>query len=249
MIEIDGMFLLACLVVLLAATVSGLAGFGLAIISIPPLLFIYEPPTVIALIKVLTLGTTWIIVADAWRDISWRWIARIAPTALIGLFIGSWLLRVLDADAIKVIAGAVVFVLALALLTWQPHAVRERGWMAPALGLVSGTGSTAVGLSGPPVVLFFTVMRVGKETLRATIAMYFVVLDLIGLPTLVAQGSVDGDDLRLALAIAPVAVVGRLVGIRLVRFVSPLAFRRVTLGLLLVTGATSVITGLAGLGR
>jgi uncharacterized protein len=245
--ELDGVFVIACAVVLVAATISGLAGFGLAIVSIPPLLLLYEPPTVVALMKVLTIGTTWIIVADAWRDISWRWIAKIAPTALVGLFIGSWLLRVLDADAIKVIAGSVVFVLALVLLTWQPHAVRERWWIAPALGLVSGTGSTSVGLSGPPVVLFFTVMKVGKETLRATIATYFVVLDLVGLPTLVAQGTVGGDDLRLALAIAPVAVIGRLLGIRLVRFVSPLAFRRVTLALLLVTSGVSVVMGLAAL--
>lgn len=248
MIELDPTFLLACAIVLTAATVSGLAGFGLAIISIPPLLLLYEPATVIALIKVLTLGTTWIIVADAWRDISWRWIARIAPTALVGLFAGSWLLRVLDADAIKVIAGTVVFALALALLTWQPHAIRERGWMGPALGIVSGVGSTSVGLSGPPLVLFFTVMRIGKEALRATTATYFVVLDLVGLPTLVRQGTVTVDDLWLAVALAPVAVVGRFLGIRLVPHVSALAFRRVTLGLLLVMGGVSVATGLAGLG-
>jgi uncharacterized protein len=244
---IDGVFLLACAVVFVAAVTSGLAGFGLASISIPPLLLIYEPATVVALMKVLTIGTTWIIMVDAWQDISWRWIARLVPTALVGLVAGTWLLEVLAADAIRVIAGTVVVVLALVLLTWQPRAVRERAWMVPALGLVSGTGSTAVGLSGPPVVLYFTMMGVGKETIRATIATYFVALDVIGLPTLVTRGVVDGDDLRLALALAPVAVIGRLVGIRLVRFVSPLAFRRATLALLLVTGAVSVATGLSGL--
>ena len=44
-----------------------------------------------------------------------------------------------------------------------------------------------------------------------------------------------------------VALVGRLVGIRLVPLVSPLAFRRATLGLLLLTGGVSVLTGLAAL--
>lgn len=245
--EIEGVFLLACAVVFVAAVTSGLAGFGLAIISIPPLLLLYEPATVVAVIKVLTIGTTWIIMVDAWRSISWRWIARLVPTALIGLFVGTWLLQVLEADAIRVIAGSVVFVLALVLLTWQPHEVQERGWMVPALGLVSGTGSTAVGLSGPPVVLYFTVIGVGKDMLRATIATYFVALDVVGLPTLVTRGVVSGDDLKLALAIAPVAVLGRLVGIRLVRFVSPLAFRRATLGLLLITGTVSIVTGLSSL--
>ena len=247
MVDIDIVFMIACVIVLTASVVSGLAGFGLAIISIPPLLLLYEPPTVVAIMKVLTIGTTWIIVADAWRHISWRWLARLVPTALVGLFIGTWLLRVLDASVIRIIVGSVVVVLAMVLLFWQPHGVRERWWMTPALGLVSGTGSTSVGLSGPPVVLFFTVMGVAKETLRATIATYFVALDVIGLPALVTRDLVTADDLWLAVALAPVAVIGRVVGIRLVRFVSPLAFRRATLGLLLVTGTVSILTGLSSL--
>ncbi|MDQ4045647.1 MAG: sulfite exporter TauE/SafE family protein, partial [Chloroflexota bacterium] len=133
------------------------------------------------------------------------------------------------------------------LLAWHPHALRERPWMAPLVGLLSGTASTATGMAGPPLVLFFTLMTVGKQTFRATAAMYFITLDLVGLPTLIGQGSVSGGDLRLALALAPVAVIGRLLGARLVPYVSPLAFRRATLGLLLVTGTVSMGTGLMGL--
>jgi hypothetical protein len=47
--------------------------------------------------------------------------------------------------------------------------------------------------------------------------------------------------------LAPVALLGRLIGIRLVPLVSPLAFRRATLGLLLVTGSVSIVSGLAAL--
>lgn len=247
MIELDSTFLLACGILLVAAVVSGLAGFGFSIVSIPPLLLLYDPGTAIAINKILTIGTTWIVVFEAWKHISWRWIARLLPTSLAGLVLGGWLLRVLDADAIKVIAGATVIVLAVLLLTWRPHRLRERGWMAPVIGLVSGTGSTATGMAGPPLVLAFTVLGMTKETFRATASAYFVASDLVGLPTLIGQGAVTGGDLRLALALAPVAVIGRLLGIRLVRHVSPLAFRRATLVLLLLTGGVSVVTGVAGL--
>ena len=247
MIEIDGVFLLACLVVLIATIVAGLAGFGLSILSVPPLLLIYDPATVISLNKILTLGTTWVILVEAWRHISWRWIARILPAGLGGLFVGTWLLRVLDANVIKVIAGAVVISLAVLLLTWQPHALRERPWMGPVVGLISGTSSTSVGMAGPPLVLFFTVMGVSKEVFRATTATYFIASDVIGLPALISQGIVGADDLRLSLALAPVALVGRMIGIRLVPYVSPLAFRRATLALLLITGTISIVTGLTAL--
>lgn len=237
---------LAVLIVLAATIISGLAGFGLAIVSVPPLLLLFDPGTVIALIKILTLGTTWVIWAGAWRHISWRWIARVLPAALVGLFIGSYLLRVLDAEVIKVIAGAIVISLAVLLLTWQPQELRERPWMAPLIGLASGTSSTSVGLSGPPLILFFTVMSVPVQAFRATAAMYFTALDLVGLPTLISQGSVTGSDLRLALLLAPVALIGRALGSRLVPYVSPLAFRRATLVLLLMTGTIAIVTGLSG---
>ena len=84
-------------------------------------------------------------------------------------------------------------------------------------------------------------------TSAATAATFFVLTDLVGLPALIGQGAVSGEDMRLALALAPVALLGRLVGIRLVPLVSPLAFRRATLGLLLVTGTVSVVTGVAAL--
>jgi uncharacterized membrane protein YfcA len=247
MIEIDTAFLLASAILLVAAVVSGLAGFGFSIVSVPPLLLLYDPGTAIAVNKILTIGTTWLIVAEAWRHISWRWVARLLPTALAGLFVGGWLLKALDPAVIKVIAGAVVFALAALLLTWRPHRLRERGWIAPAVGLVSGVSSTATGMAGPPLVLTFTVLGMAKEIFRATAAAYFVLTDLVGLPALVGQGAVTTDDLRLALALAPVAVIGRLIGMWLVRYVSPLAFRRATLGLLLLTGTVSIVTGLAGL--
>jgi uncharacterized membrane protein YfcA len=244
---IDAVFLIACVVIAGAAIVSGLAGFGMGIVAIPLMLTLYDPGTVIALLKVITIGTTWIVSVHGWRDISWRRIVQMVPPALVGLFIGGWVLAALDPAAIKAIAGAIVFLLAALLLTWRPVALRERPWMAPAVGLVSGVGSTSTGMSGPPLVLFFTVTGVDKLTFRATAATFFVLTDIVGLPALIGQGAVSGDDLRLALALAPVALIGRIVGIRLVPLVSPVAFRRATLALLLVTGSVSVATGVAGL--
>ena len=119
--------------------------------------------------------------------------------------------------------------------------------MSPVVGLLCGIGSNSTGMTGPPLVLFFTVTGVDKLTFRGTAATFFVLTDLVGLPALVSQGAVSGDDLRLAIALAPVALLGRLVGIRLVPLVSPIAFRRATLALLLVTGSVSIVTGLAAL--
>lgn len=238
--EIDATFWAAFLIVIGAGAIAGLAGFGFSIVSVPTLLLLFDPATVITLNKVLTLGTIWVILIGAWGDISWAYLRRIVPSAMAGLFVGVTLLRVLDDGAIKLLAGLVVILFAL-LLRGGVKAMPDRSWMAPLAGFLSGTLSTAIGMGGPPVVLLFTVLAVPVPVFRATSVAYFLLIDLIGFPTLIVQGIVTRDDAILATLLAPAAIIGRMIGSRLVPFISPLAFRRATLGLLLVTGAVSVV--------
>ncbi len=239
--EIDATFWLAFLIVIGAGATAGLAGFGFSIVSVLILLLLFEPATVITLNKVLTLGTIWVILIGAWGDISWDHLWRIVPFSLAGLFIGVALLRVLDAGAIKLLAGVVVIFFALLLLRGGVKALPERPWMAPVAGLVSGMLSTSIGMSGLPVVLLFAVLAVPVPVFRATSVCYFLLIDFIGFPPLILQDIVTRDDVIFALLLAPAAVIGRLMGSWLVPYISPLAFRRATLGLLLATGVIAVV--------
>lgn len=243
--EIDATFWIAVLIVVGAGATAGLAGFGFSIVSVPTLLLLFDPATVITLNKVLTLGTIWVILIGAWGSVSWRHLRRIVPFGLAGLLAGIGLLRVLDDAAIKLLAGAVVIFFAALLLRGGIRELPERRWMAPVAGLASGTLSTSIGMAGPPVVLLFTVLAVPVPVFRATTVCYFLLTDLIGFPALISQGIVTRDDVLLALLLSPAAIVGRMIGSRLVPYVSPLAFRRATLGLLLVTGTIAVANALA----
>jgi len=93
--------------------------------------------------------------------------------------------------------------------------------MAPLAGFLSGTLSTAIGMGGPPVVLLFTVLAVPVPVFRATSVAYFLLIDLVGFPALIVQGIVTRDDAILALLLAPAAIIGRIVGSRLLAFIPP----------------------------
>lgn len=241
----DLAFLAAMVIVFMAAATSGLAGFGFSIISVTPLLLFHEPGTVLAINKILTLGTTWIILLGIWQAISWARLARLVPFSLIGLFVGVWVLEQLDGDAIRLVVAIMVMAFALLLLSGIVREVPERRWMAPITGLVSGISSTSTGMSGPPLVLYFTVIGLSVEVFRATTVMYFILLDLVGFPTLIAQGLITRDDVVLSLWLAPAALLGRWVGSWLVPYVTPASFRRIVLALLLVTGVVAIINVLA----
>lgn len=245
--ELDAAFACSVVITFLAAATSGLAGFGFSIISVPMLLIFYPPATVIALNKVLTLGTTWMVLVGIWRAISWRHLLRLVPFALVGLLGGIQVLRVLDDQAITLIVGVTVILFALLLLSGLIRHLPERPWMAPLAGLVSGVSSTSTGMSGPPLVLFFTVVGLPVPTFRATSVAYFLLIDLVGFPALLLQGVISQSDLVLSLLLAPAALAGRWAGSCLVRFVTPGRFRRIVLLLLLLTGVIAIVNAVVGM--
>lgn len=243
--DFDIAFVAALVIVFVAAAVSGLAGFGFSIVSVTPLLFFFEPATTLAINKILTLGTTWIILIGIWHAISWNRLIRIVPFALAGLFGGVWLLQNLDGNTIRLVVAVMVMVFALILLTGVVREVPEKRWMAPVTGLISGMSSTSTGMSGPPLVLYFTAIGVPVEVFRASSVMYFLLLDVVGFPTLIVQGLITLDDVVIALWLAPSALLGRWAGSWLVPYVTPASFRRLVLAMLLVTGVVAIVNVLA----
>lgn len=239
--ELDATFAWAVLIVLVAAATSGLAGFGFSIISVSPLLMLYDPATVLTINKILTLGTTWIVLVGAWQAVSWPHLRRLVPLAIAGLFVGVAVLKTVDPEAIKLAVGITVVAFALLLLSGRIRPLAERGWMAPVAGFVSGVSSTSTAMSGPPLVLFFTVIGLPVAVFRATSVMYFVCLDAVGFPTLMVSGVIGRSDLALSALLAPAALAGRWVGSWLVPYVTPVGFRRVVLVLLLGTGGLAIV--------
>ena len=60
--------LVALFAALLAGVVTGLTGFGLALISTPILLFAYEPRTVVVLTVILSIFISAAVVWDSWHE-------------------------------------------------------------------------------------------------------------------------------------------------------------------------------------
>ena len=231
-------------IVLAAAVISGITGFGFGLVSVPALLMLYDPAAVLTITKVLTLTTSWIVIAHAWRQIKPRMIATVLPWAILGTFAGIQLLKLASEHAIKLIASAVVVGFAIILIRGLPQREWNHPLMAPVAGLTSGAMSTSTGLSGPPMVLYFTLRNVEVMPFRVTIATYFVLLDLFGLPALIQQDFVTRDDLLVAIALVPMALLGRIIGIRLAHRFSRQQFYRFTLGILIVTGTIGIISAI-----
>jgi uncharacterized membrane protein YfcA len=140
----------ALLSALLAGTVSGLTGFGLALISVPLLLFVFDPRTVVVITAVLSVIINIAVVWDSWRDADRRVVIALLPPAFVGVIAGVEVLRAVDPDYIRLGVGVVVVSSAMLLLRDVRLPGAGTRWGTVVAGSASGALSTSPSPSSPP---------------------------------------------------------------------------------------------------
>jgi uncharacterized membrane protein YfcA len=239
---VSAALLVALFSALLAGIVSGLTGFGLALISVPLLLFVYDPRTVVVITAVLSVVINFAVVWDSWRDADRRIVITLLPPAFVGLIVGAEILRAVDPDYIRLGVGVVVVFSALLLL----RDIRLPGagtlWGPVVAGSASGALSTSTGLAGPPIVLLLASRGFPKHAFRGSGALYFLVMSVVSLVVLFYGGLLDGGDAPLTLVLIPAAFLGKAIGTAMLKRISEKTFRVVTLGIVILTGTLGAAT-------
>ena len=194
---------LMSLAVLVAAFVQGATGVGFALIA-APVIGLVRPELLPVCVLVLMLPLNLYV---AWRErgaidgTGARWITggRVAGTAG-----GLWVLAALSAGQLSLFVGASTVAAALVTLL-MPAFSPGRGAFVGA-GLVTGITETATGIGGPPLVLVD--QRQPAPTMRSTIALCFLLGELVSLAVLLATGRVGLPQLQAAALLLPALVVG-----------------------------------------
>jgi uncharacterized membrane protein YfcA len=246
--ELDRTLVLTLMIALFGGIVAATAGFGFSLVAAPPLLLLYEPVQVTAMLLILALATRWMLLTDTWRTTNVRTIGAMLPTAWLGIGIGILIVRTVDPDYIKLLASLVVIVAALLLMRgWRPaHAHAPAA--GPFVGLLSGLLSPTTGMDGTPVVFLLSSRDYGIASFRSTITVYYYLIIPVSILALVQQGLLGREDMLRSLAVVPPVVIGTMIGQRLVRRLSVERFRSIVYVLLLVSGLVGAVAALMSLG-
>jgi uncharacterized protein len=234
--------LVALLSALLAGAVSGLTGFGLALISTPLLLFVYDPRTVVVITVALSIFINFAVVWDSWRDAQRRVVIALLPPAFVGIVMGVEVLRVVNPLYIRLAVGVVVVFSALLLLRDIQLPGAETRWGTVLAGWASGALSTSTGLAGPPIVLLLASRGLPKRVFRGSSALYFLVMSVAGVVVLFYRRLFDASDVQLMLVLIPAAFLGKAIGTAMLKRISEKTFRTITLSIVTLTGSLGVAT-------
>ncbi len=238
--------LFSAAVIVVAFAVRGGAGFGGGAVAVPLLSLVFPVQLTVPVVTVLNMLSSIGHGIVDWRKIAWQQIWRILPGSLLGVFIGIYLLSLIDPLPLAKALGAFVVLYAIYVLVFANRTpVIPQRWLLVAAGVISMTagiiGSLFGGAAGPVYVIYLNTVRLGKDAFRVTITTIMLFQGLTRIAGYAALGLYDTKVLTLLALAVPVMVLGSWLGARVVRRLNQELFNRAIAGALLVSGAALLL--------
>lgn len=230
------LFTVAALAALLAGFTQSFAGFGSTLVAMPLLGLALGVRAAVPLGCLMALAINILLVARLGRQAHVRGLALLLAAAAPGMVLGRAALAQAPEVLLKVLLGSVVALLALRLGRASGTGPRlGRGW-GMAAGLLSGCMGVSLGINGPPVVGWAASQPWPRETLKATLAAYFLCAGLLIVAAQWLGGLVTGQVLELFGCALPFLLAGVALGLVSCGRVGEASFRRIVAGLLAASG-------------
>ena len=195
--------LIAFAAVLAGAFIQGASGMGFALIVVPVLALVHPeaiPGTLLFLMLPLNAYVAWRERGAIDRTgAGWITVGRFA-----GTFAGLGILLVLSTYWLNQFVGISTLLAVLASVLAPSFTPGKKAFIAT--GLVTGITETATGIGGPPLALVY--QHAPVATLRSTVALCFLVGEVISLIVLGLSGALAWSHLSYAVLCLPALSLG-----------------------------------------
>jgi uncharacterized membrane protein YfcA len=231
------------LIVAVASFVMGLTGFGIGLVALAFLPLVMSPVLAIVLMTLYAAVFSVAMLGALWREIKPRHVTRLAIGTIAGTPLGVWALTLLPAAAITRLIG-VMLLLITALNWWRltPRGLTAPGWGYGA-GALAGLLGGAVGIPGPPVILYAASQEWSPREMKANLLAFFVLNQMITLAGYWWTRLLGVEVLTLAALLVLPAAIGIAVGVAVFNRIDAVRFRQILLVVLFVSGLFLLLRG------
>jgi len=221
--------------------VSGLAGFGTALMALGIWLYVLPPSLAVPLVLICSVVAQTATLPSMWRSFDLTLVWPFLIGGLLGVPLGTMLVAHADPNVFKLTIGVLLLVFPTALYFSAPMAFEFGGRFADGIvGFIGGILGGLAGLSGPPPILWASVRGWGKDERRGIFQTFNWTVLFIALCLQAAAGLVGREVIWLAVLAFPATLIGTWIGARLYHALSDRNFRDIVLGMLFLSGAVLV---------
>jgi uncharacterized membrane protein YfcA len=236
-------WIVAFCVVLVAAFIRGVSGFGLALILAPILLLLMNSKSTVVVNLLLAIVSNLVVLPLGFRHIYLKGILPMVIFAIPGIVIGAWIITIIEPSALKIVIGAVTVISVIPLAMGVSKAFRKEKLACGFSGFLGGLLGASTSLSGPPVVLFMHNQNWPKETIHSSLAAYFTFHGVCSFGALTIAGIVEVPTLVTAGSLMPALLIGTVAGMVAFRRLSQRLFRIITLVIIICAGILGILSG------
>jgi uncharacterized membrane protein YfcA len=210
-------FAFAALVIFVAIFVRSLTGFGAALVLVPLLSLVWDLRQVVLIAAIVQAATGFPVALGARRQGSRPALVMLLIGSLCGLVVGAFLLSFLPLTWLRRGLGVITLVFGLSRFTpiaarVSPTPTRRLNLLGIPVGFAGGILTGAIGTGGPPIVAYLHYRLNTPAARRATLLLYFMVLDIVRLPGYLRLGIGSTTLLWTGAALIPFAIVGAACG-------------------------------------
>jgi uncharacterized protein len=222
--------------------VSGLAGFGTALMALGIWLYILPPSVAVALVLICSIVAQTSTMPSVWRSIDFNLVWPFLVGGVAGVPLGTTLVAYADPRLFKLSVGVMLLVFPTALyLQGKPMTLRIGGRVADtAIGFLGGVLGGLAGLSGPIPILWASVRGWGKDERRGVFQIFNWTVLTAALCMQAGTGFITREIMWLTLLVLPATIGGAWLGARTYHALSDGNFRDVVLGLLFLSGVALI---------
>ncbi|MFE7198338.1 sulfite exporter TauE/SafE family protein [Microbacterium oxydans] len=173
------------------------------------------------------------------RHAHWPTLLRLAPAVIAGLLVGFAFLAFAGDGVVRRAIG-VILLLMIAVTLWRrwrqsrtdPSAPPSSGIiLAGAYGTLGGFTTMVANAGGPVMSMYFLATRTPVQVFLGTSAWFFAIINVIKVPFLAGLGLFETPVLLMDAVLAPLVVVGALLGLRVARRMNQRVFDRIVIAL------------------
>ena len=228
--------------VLLASTLSSIAGFAFsAICGVMLLHMMSDPLQVVETMMVCSIAIQSLSVATLWCDVKWRELLAFLAGGTIGLPFGVWLLLNLGHVGFREAVGTLLTAYAAYALLKRPVTIRSGGNLVDAcVGFLGGITGGLAGFPGATVTIWCGMRGWDKRRQRGIYQPFILLMQVLALLLIqIMRPSVTrsvGPSLVPLVEFVPVALLGTWFGLAIFRRLSDRTFTLAVNLLLLASG-------------
>ena len=236
-----GELALCAAVVFLAGLVRGFSGFALSAMIMASLAVLVPPVALIPVCYVLEGVASVLMFRGGARAADWHVVWGLALGSALGVPLGLYATLALPHDASRLVALAIIVVLATLQLAGRGPAFLATRPGLYAAGLLAGVTTGLASVGGMIVALYVLARDAPPARMRASLVMFLFLGMFTSGAWLLASGVLDRLALARGAALAPFVALGVLLGSRLFRPTLQGFYRRFCLGLLIALALAGLL--------